>query len=184
MTSLRLTDCSTSGRCVEPEVETSTDWNGNHLLYEPPPSKRRRTENDEDEQEESDDATKKGSSSLFSVLAACSFTDVYNAYQRRQACLQPELNSSAGNEADSLTGSGLTAEVDEQAADRTPGAERKSPTSTWECGGVPTQDALANVAPSTDNGVYPLAARYTHHICKYLLFFLSNFRNSHSTCKD
>ena len=153
MTSLRLTDCSAESQPT-PEVEISTDWNGNHLLYEPPPSKRQRTEKDEEDVEECEDATKKGRASLFSVLAVCSFTDVYNAYQRRQARLQPDVNLTAGNEADAGTGSGLTAEVDERLVDT---ADRKSPTPTWDSDVVST---LSNVTPSSDNGVYPLAARY------------------------
>ena len=161
MTSLRLTDCSTPGRRAEspltsPEVETSTDWNGNHLLYEPPPSKRRRTDSEETEEEDTEEASKDGRSSLFSVLTVCSFTDVYNAYQRRQARLLPDVNSSAGIEADFVAGSGLTAEV----VDTTPGEDRKSLSPTLDSGVVPTDVGLTNVAPSTDNGVYPLAARY------------------------
>jgi len=176
MTSLRLADCSTSGRCAEsptPEVETSTDWNGDHLLYDPPPSKRRRADDDEDRKEEeeeeekekeeeteSDDVMKKGRSSLFSVLAVCSFTDVYNAYQRRQARLQQEFNSS--NVADSVSGSDLTAEVDDRAVDATLDAYRKSSMPTWDsC--APTEAELSNAAPPSDNGVYPLAARCVLH---------------------
>jgi len=167
MTSLRLTDCSNAGRCVEsptPEVEMSTNWNGNHLLYEPPPIKRQRTDDDTDEGEDSEEALKKGRSSLLSVLAVGSFTDVYNAYQRRQARLQLEVHSSAGNEIDCVTGSGLAAEVDEQAADIAPGADRTSSTPTWDSGVVPAEGALTNVAPPTDNGVYPLAARYASQL--------------------
>ena len=183
MTSLRLFDCSTSGRRAEspptPEVETSTDWNGNHLLYEPPPSKRPRTDNEEDEEEDVEEASKKGRSSLLSVLTACSFTDVYNAYQRRQARLQPDVNSSAGIEADCIAGSGLTAEV----VDTTPGADRKSLSPTSDSGVVPPESGLTNVAPSTDNGVYPLAARYALQNRTAACIIYSLIHPSHETEK-
>ena len=59
MTSLRLVDnSSTSGLCVEsltPETDGRTDWNGDHLLYDPPPTKRRRTDDDKEEEEEKEE---------------------------------------------------------------------------------------------------------------------------------
>ena len=170
----------TSGFCVDsltPEVETSTDWNGNHLLHEPPPPpppcKRQRTDVDEDVEErekpeaevepemedEPEEVAKKGRSSLFSVLAVCSFTDIYNSYRRREARRRvPEVRASAGNEADSETGSGLTAEADEDAVETAP--DRKSTTPTWDGGAVVRAEGeLTDEAPPGENGVYPLAAR-------------------------
>ena len=164
MTSLRLTDASgCRARSPTPEVETSTDWNGNQLLHEPPPpSKRRRTDveeqpgrpdsepNEKPEAEfepEAEEAAKKGRTSLLSVLAVCSFTDIYNSYQRRQGRRRgaPEvLAATAENEPDSETGSGLTADAN---------ADRK--TATWNGAVVRAED----VALPSDSGVYPLAAR-------------------------
>jgi len=176
MTSLRLAD--TSGFCVDsptPEVETSTDWNGNHLLHEPtpPPCKRQRTDVDEEveerekpeaevepeTEEEPEEVAKKGRSSLFSVLAVCSFTDIYNSYRRREARRRvPEVRASAGNEADSETGSGLTAEAaDLDAVETAP--DRKSTTPTWDGAVVRAEGELTDEAPPGENGVYPLAAR-------------------------
>jgi len=176
MTSLRLTDAS--GFRVDsptPEVETLTDWNGNHLLHEPPPpatpppGKRRRTDVDEEEpvepemeaEEEPEEVAKRGRSSLFGVLAVCSFTDIYNSYQRRQARRRrPEVDASAGNEADCETGSGLTAEVVDDDADR-----KTPPSPTWDGAVVRTRDELTDVAPHSDDGFYPLAARYVLQHC-------------------
>jgi len=169
MTSLRLADSSApSGRCDESpmaRVELSTDWNGEHLLYDPPPTKRRRTDDEKEEkaeeeketeeEKELEDASKKGRSALLSVLAACSFTDIYNAYQRRQARLQAEVSSAAGNAADSVAGSGLTAEVDDHVDDTTLDTNRKSSCDS----GAFTEDELTDREPPSDNGVYPLAAR-------------------------
>jgi len=159
MTSLRLTDTSESP--TPPEVEMSlTDWNGNHLLYEPPPPCKRRRQADTDEdggpeaEVEEEEAGSKGRASLFMVLAACSFTDIYNSYQRRQTRLQtPEVHS---NKVDSEAGSGLTAEVDEEMVD----TDRKSPPVIWNTAVVHTEGQLA---PPIDNDVYPLAARYAFH---------------------
>jgi len=177
MAALRLADTAAGRRRLEtppptPEVETSTtDWNGNHLLYEPPPNKRARTVDDEDEeeeeeaeaQEECEESAKNGRSSLLSVLAACSFTDIYNAYQRRQArrLAQLETDSSAGNESDSAPGSGMTAEVLEYVVDGTPAADRKSMSPTVERRVVPADGELTGASAAvTGNGVYPLADRY------------------------
>ena len=101
---------------------------------------------------EAEAASTRGRTSLLSVLAVCSFTDVYNSYQRREARRRPPPPSDDPNPE---TGSSLTAEVDKVDADR-----KRSSTPTSSDGAVVREeDELAQLAPPTDNGVYPLAAR-------------------------
>jgi len=163
MTSLRLTDSSSSasgGRGLNsPEMEMATDWGDEHLLYEPPISKLPRTADDEaEEKTDSDDGEKKGMTSLLGVLAVCSFTDVYNSYQRRLARrTQPSTPANiaaATTDYSAATGNSLSAEVDYHVVE----ADRKSLTES--CTAPPLDVELSSTAAtSVDNGLYPLTAR-------------------------
>ena len=163
------------------EVEIATDWNGSDLLYER--RKRRRTESDdnddddnrEEAEEDSDEVEKKcGLSSLLNVLAACSFTDVYRSYERRQPRRKRTVDSLAGNDVDDSQrgGCGLTAasaappEVDENEADSD--TDRKwlstAAVATWANGVrmAAAIDPTSAVPSGGDGALYPLAARYAY----------------------
>ena len=160
MTSLRLADSGGISGGGGAESQPEVDWDGEHLLYEP--SKRPRTEAGEEEEEleeektQSDDSVKKGSgmTSLLGVLAVCSFTDVYNSYQRRLATAA----RAPGNTADRCsTGSGLSAaEVDDHVVE-----DRKSLTESRDSCNAPLDVELSSTAATpAANGLYPLAARF------------------------